>query len=191
MADKKIVNGVDVQAVMDTVKAIEGKAEIADFTFRLKNEWVDGGQNRGTAGPFHGALHENDHMEKFVMTADEPGILAGTDKGPNAVEYLLQALAACVTGTLVYHSAVRGIEIRAMESEIEGNIDLRGFLGISDEVKKGCKKMSVKFRVDTDEKNLATLRELVNLSPVYDTLKNYTEVDVSIERMSEAKSKAA
>jgi len=191
MADKKIVNGVDVQAVMDTVKAIEGKPDIAEFKFRLKNEWFSGGHNVGTAGPFHGANQENEHRSRLEMTADEPELLAGTDKGPNAVEYLLQALAACITGTLVYHSAVRGIEIRAMESEIEGDIDLRGFLGISDTVKKGCKTVHVKFRVDTDEGNMETLRELVNLSPVYDTMKSYSDVKVEIERMAEEKSKAA
>jgi len=188
---EKIVNGLDVQAVMDTVKAVEGNPEIADFRFRLTNRWESGGYNRGTVGKFYGALQENVHNDRFVMPADEPTLLAGTDKGPNAIEYLLQALAACITGTLVYHSAIRGIEIRSMESEYEADIDLRGFLGMSEEVNKAPRRVRVMVRVDTDEENIEKLKEFSGLSPVYNAIRDSMDVEISIKRMAAGKKKAA
>ena len=114
---------------------------------------------------------------------NEPTVLAGTDKAANPVEHLLNALAACLTTTLVYHAAVRGIEIRALEADVEGDIDLRGFLGLSNEVRRGFQNIRVKFRVDTDAGNVELLKALSKLSPVFDTTQNGTNVGVAIERM--------
>jgi len=191
MTDKKLLNGVDVQAVMDTVKAIEGKPEIADFKFRLTNKWVSGGHNRGTVGDFYGAMQENTHKIKLEYDADEPEMLAGTDKGANPVEYLLTALAACVTTTMVFHAAIRGIEIEELESELEGDIDLRGFLGLSRDVKRGYKNIRVKFRVKTAEENIEKLKALSKLSPVFNSVTEATRVDIDIERMAGKEAKAA
>ena len=109
-------------------------------------------------------------------------MLAGEDKGANPVEHLLHALASCMTTTLVYHAAVRGIKIEEVESDLEGDLDLRGFLGLSDEVRRGYENIRVKFKVKTDAENIERLRALSKLSPVFDITSKGTKIDVSIER---------
>ena len=84
---------------------------------------------------------------------------------------------------MVYHAAVRGIKLDAVESKLEGDLDLRGFLAITDEVRPGYEEIRVKFKVKTDLENLETLKELTRLSPVYDVVSNGTKVDVQIERL--------
>jgi uncharacterized OsmC-like protein len=116
------------------------------------------------------------------MDADEPAILAGNDEGANPVEHLLHALASCLTTSMVAHAAVRGIKIDELESEFEGDIDLRGFLGLDDTVPKGFTAIRAKFRVKADPADIETLRELANYSPVFNTLTNGTDVDVRVEQ---------
>ncbi len=177
-----ILNGVNVDDVQNTVHAIEDEPAIANFKFRLHNKWIKGGHNHSTVSDFFGANQETPHLKQFELDADEPPILAGTDRGANPVEHLLNALAACLTTTLIYHSALRGIRIDELESDLEGDIDLRGFLGLSDEVRRGYKKIRVNFRVKTDEKNIEKLKALSKLSPVFDVTSRGTDVEVNIER---------
>jgi len=116
----------------------------------------------------------------FVLDADEPPVLLGEDAGANPVEYVLHALAACLTTTMVYHAAARGIEIQAVHSELEGDLDLRGFLGLSNEVRKGYHDIRVRMRV----KSQATpdmLRDLAQYSPVFDIVSNSLPVQVVVE----------
>ena len=176
------VNGVDVGVVESTVKAIEEKPDLAKSKFRARNEWVSGGYNRSTINGFYGAGQENYRSKPFVLEADEPPLLAGEDRGANPVEHLLNALAACMTTTMVYHSAIRGIKVEEVESELEGDIDLRGFLGLSDEVRKGYEEIRVKFRVKTDAENVKRLKAFSRLSPVYDVVSKGTRVTVQIEK---------
>lgn len=184
MAEKtaKTVNGVDVGAVEGTVEAIKGKPDIAKFKFRLHNKWMDGGHNHSTVGKFYGANQENSHLKAFEWDADEPPMLAGKDLGANPVEHLLNALAACVTTTMVYHAAIRGIKIEELESDLEGDIDLRGFLGLSKDVRRGYENIRVNFKVKTDAENIEKLKALSKLSPVFDVTSNGTKVDINIER---------
>ena len=179
---QKIINGVDVEAVENTVNAIKNKPDIAKFKFRLQNKWINGGHNHSTVNNFYGANQENSHLQLFELDADKPPILAGTDKGANPVEHLLNALASCLTTTLVYHAAIRGIKIDELESNLEGDIDLRGFLGLTNEVRKGYQNIRVKFKVKTDVENIEKLKALSKLSPVFDVTSNGTKVDVQIER---------
>jgi uncharacterized OsmC-like protein len=179
---ERIVNGVDAQAVEDAVKMFTEKPELAKFKFRLHNKWVDGGHNHSTVGKFFGVNQENEHTNKLELDADEPPLLAGSDKGANPVEHLLNALAACLTTTLVYHAAVRGIKIEELESELVGNIDLRGFLGISKDVRNGYQDITVNFKVKTDEEKIDKLKALSKLSPVFDVTTHGTNVKVNIER---------
>ena len=86
-----------------------------------------------------------------------------------------------MTTTMVYHAAVRGIKLDEVESKLEGDLDLRGFFAITDEVRPGYEQIRVKFKVKTDLENLETLKELIRLSPVYDVVSNGTKVDVQIE----------
>lgn len=129
----------------------------------------------------YGAKQELAHKQKFELHADEPPILAGQDHGANPVEHLLHALASCVTTSMVAHAAVRGIEIQELESELEGDIDLRGFLGLASDVPKGYTEIRVKFMVKTDEQNLERLKSLAAFSPVYNSLINGVKVDIQVE----------
>ena len=176
-----VINGVDVTGLFGTIDAVNADTELAKFRFRADNTWIDGGHNRSTIQGFYGCRKEDDSRgEPFVLDADEPPVLLGGDAGANPVEFILHGLAACMTTSMVYHAAARGIEIGAVDSALEGDIDLRGFLGISDEVRKGYQSIRVRMRVKSDAKAEA-LRELVEYSPVYDVVSKSVPVDVTIE----------
>ncbi len=178
----RIVNGVNVETVENTIDAVKKDADIANFKFRLNNKWIEGGYNQSTVGPFFGAKKENFHAKPFKWDADEPPLLAGEDRAANPVEHLLNALSACLTTSLVYHAAVRGIKIDELETELEGDIDLQGFLGVSNGVRKGYQNIRVNFKVKSDGENLEKLKALSRFSPVLDTVTKGTNVDVRIER---------
>jgi uncharacterized OsmC-like protein len=180
---ERIVNGVNVDDVEALIGAIQESPDLAISKFRLSNKWIGGGLNQSRVSGFYSGGEEHQHEQEFALDADEPLVLAGTDKGANPVEHLLHALTACLATTLVYHAAVRGIEIRSLEASVEGDLDLRGFLGLSSDVRKGYENIRVSFRVDTDEENMDRLAALSKLSPVFDTTQNGTNVDVSIIQM--------
>lgn len=174
-------NGVDVTALFDTIAAVKQDRELAKFQFRARNQWLDGGHNRSTIKAFHGCRAEDTNRSApFVLDADEPPVLLGRDAGANPVEYVLHALAACLTTTMVYHAAARGIEIRAVESTLEGDLDLRGFLGVSNDVRKGFHDIRVLMRVQS-KAAAETLRGLAQYSPVYDIVSNSLPVQVVVE----------
>lgn len=175
-----VVNGVELETLMGTVKAIQADPELGVCHFRATNKWLSGNHNRSTVTGFYGAKQEMQHKQTFTMDADEPAILAGDDNGANPVEHLLHALASCLTTSMVAHAAVRGIAIEEMESEFEGDIDLNGFLGLDANVPKGYTAIRAKFRVKADPKDMDQIRELVKFSPVYNTLTNGTPVDVQV-----------
>lgn len=182
MAEEQVLNGVDVAAVGELVKNIQGDPELGACKFHIKNKWINCAFNQSKIESFYGAKQEIAHEKVFTLDVDEPPVLAGTDKGANPVEHLLNALAGCLTTTLVYHAAVRGIKIEELESELEGDLDLQGFLGLSNEVRKGYQNISVNFKVKTDEQNLDRLKVLSKLSPVFDVTSNGTNVTVTVER---------
>ncbi|NLE38105.1 MAG: OsmC family protein [Pirellulaceae bacterium] len=175
------VNGIDLNVLEETVEAMRNEPELGRCKFRARNKWRGGTQNRTTIAEFHAANRENSHQHDFEMDADEPPMLAGEDEGANPVEHLLNALAGCATTSMVAHAAVRGIHIDELESELEGDLDLNGFLGLDPTVPKGYTNIRVKFRVKTDEANLNKLKSLAQLSPVYNTLTNGVKVDIQIE----------
>lgn len=175
-----VVNGVELETLMGTVKAIQADPELGVCHFRATNKWLSGNHNRSTVTGFYGAKQEMQHKQTFTMDADEPAILAGDDNGANPVEHLLHALASCLTTSMVAHAAVRGIAIEEMESEFEGDIDLNGFLGLDANVPKGYTAIRAKFRVKADPKDMDQIRELAKFSPVYNTLTNGTPVDVQV-----------
>lgn len=174
------LNGVNVTDVENLAAAIVEDPGLAQSHFRLKNTWVSGGFNQSEIGSFYTARQELRHAENFSLYADEPPLLAGSDKAPNPVEHLLNALASCLTTTFIYHAAIRGIEIEELEATLEGDLDLRGFFGISTDVRRGYENIRVQFKVKTEEENLEKLKALSTLSPVYDTVRNGTNVDLSI-----------
>ena len=182
MAEAQILNGVNVAAVNELVKNVEGDPELGSCKFRIKNSWKTAAQNQSTIEGFYAAKQEIPHEVPFSLNADEPPIHAGLDKDPTPVEHLLNALAGCLTTTLVYHAAVRGIKVEELESELEGDLDIRGFLGISNEVRRGYQNIRVNFKVKTDAENIEKLKALSKLSPVFDITSNGTNVQVDIER---------
>lgn len=179
-AEKK-VNGINLDILAETVNAIKNDPELGKCTFRARNTWIAGGHNCTTITGFYGAKQEIAHKQKFELHADEPAILAGEDQAANPVEHLLNALAGCVTTSMVAHAAVRGIHIEELESELEGDIDLRGFLGLAADVPKGYTDIRLKFKVKTAADNLEQLKELAEMSPVYNTLINGSKVSISVQ----------
>ncbi|WP_203434347.1 OsmC family protein [Nitrosococcus halophilus] len=148
---------------------------------RAQYTWLGGNHNSSTITGFYGAKQEIAHKQMFVLHADEPPLLAGGDEGANPVEYLLNALAACVTTSMVAHAAVRGIHIEELESEIEGDIELRGFLGLSNDVPKGFSDIRVSFKVKADVDNMERLKKLTEYSPVFNTITQGANVDIQVE----------
>ena len=177
----QITNGVDVTALGEVLEAVQGDPEIAKFQFRAKNKWLGGGHNRSEIQSFYGACQEDtSRTEPFVMDNAEPPVLLGQDEGANPVEYVLHALAGCMTTTMVYHAAARGITIESVETELEGDLDLHGFLRIDDSVRNGYENVRVKFKVKSDA-SPEQLADLARISPVFDIVSNPVPVAVSIE----------
>ena len=182
MTVKAIINGVELETVNHTVQAIRQDPELSKSNFHVANQWISGGHNHVTIRDFYGARQEIPHNQVFELDEDEPALLAGTDIGPNPVEYLLTALSGCMTSAMVYHAALQGIHIRSLECHVEGDIDLQGFLGINDRVRKGYQNIRVNFKVDTDEHSLQKLKNLSKMSPVYDTIRRGTSITIAVER---------
>lgn len=177
-----MVNGIHIETLMATVKAVEGSPDLGQCKFRARNTWLGGSRNCTSVSGFYGAGQEFEHKQTFKLYADEPQILAGNDEGANPVEHLLNALAGCVTTSMVAHAAVRGINIEALECELEGDIDLRGFLGLADDVPKGFTDIRINFKVTSDVGDLKTLKELASYSPVFNTLMQGVNVAIELQK---------
>ena len=178
------LNGVNVDQLSGNIDAIKNSPVLGKFKFRANNKWINGGHNQTTINNFHGIQQEHDHADPFKLDADEPPLLLGEDIGPNPVEYALTALAACVTTALVYHAAAKGIKLHAVESRLEGDIDLRGFLGISNDVRRGYENIRIYYKIDADVPD-DQLEELIQMgtkySPVFDTITNPVTVTAQLD----------
>lgn len=175
-----ITNGVNVTALSDTIAAVKQTPAIADFRFRAENRWMGGDHNRTTVRGFRGACAEHVHANgPFEMDNAEPPVLLGEGAAPNPVEYVLHALAGCLTTTMVYHAAARGVRIEAVESSLEGDLDLRGFLGLDATVRKGFSAVRVMMLVRSDA-DPETLRALMQYSPVFDIVSKSLPVEVTV-----------
>jgi uncharacterized OsmC-like protein len=178
----KVLNGVDVDQITNVISCIETDPAFAVVQFRVNNQWIDGSLNRSRIKDFYAACEEDTTRdEAFTLDADEPIIMAGGDSVPNPVEYLLHALAGCLTTSLVFHSAVRGLKITAIESELEGDLDLRGLFGLSDKISKRPQDVRVTMRVRS-EASIDELMEMAQFSPVYDTVSRSLPVPLIIEK---------
>jgi uncharacterized OsmC-like protein len=175
-------NGVNVNRLAATIKALAQQSQLAAFRFRARNQWDTGGHNQITVDSFYGTSQEMEHKQPFRFDADEPAVLLGEDNGANPVEFVLAGLSGCMTTTLAYHAAGRGINIDSIESEYEGDIDLRGMLDLDPNVRPGYREIRVKFRVK-GEADEATIQELVRKSPVFDTLSNPVKIKVEVEKI--------
>jgi uncharacterized OsmC-like protein len=180
----RIRNGVDSEQMYGTLDAIKADPSLGVFQFRARNRWIDGAHNRTTIQSFYGAGQEDaTRTHAFTIDAGEPAILLGNDTGPNPAEALLHALAACLTTSLVYVAAARKVRLTSVESTLEGDMDVRGALGLSDEVRNGFSKIRVSFRVSGDAP-AEKLREVVERaqarSAVFDMVTNGVPVEVGV-----------
>ncbi len=180
----RIRNGVDTEQLYGTLDAIKAQPELGVFQFRARNQWLDGAHNRSTIQVFYGAGQEDATRESaFTLDAGEPGILLGFDTGPNPAEHLLHALAACLTTSLIYVAAARKVRLTEVESVLEGDMDVRGALGISNEVRNGFSRIRVSFTVKGDAPP-EKLREVVERakarSAVFDMVTNGVPVEVDV-----------
>jgi uncharacterized OsmC-like protein len=178
------LNGVDVPTLFATLDAVKGAPEIANFQFRARNTWVSGTHNRSVIQGFYGAGQEDtSRSEPFVYDADHPTVLVGGGTAPTPVEFLLHAVAACITSGLANIAAARGVTLHRVESTVEGDIDLLGILGLSDEVRNGYQQIRVSVVIDGDV-SPAELAALVEQSrrrsAVYDVLTNGTDVVIDV-----------
>jgi uncharacterized OsmC-like protein len=179
------INGRDVQAAMDTIAAIKANKSLAKFQFRARNRWITGGENRSTIRDFFGAGREdNSRGSAFEFTNGEPPVLLGNNEGANPVEFLLHALAGCVTTTFILHAMARGITIRELSTELEGDLDVQGLLGLDDSVSPGYDQIRIRMHVKADcpEKDIDDLLAYAQQhSPVCNTV--CRPVPVVIERV--------
>jgi uncharacterized OsmC-like protein len=185
MAEKKMVNGVNVEALFKTIDAIKEKPEIAKFKFRATNKWINGTHCRATIKDFYGALREDDFRPPMDYDMDEPPVLLGNNEGRNPVEYLLVALSGCLTTSLVAHASAKGIEIKGVQSRYEGDIDLRGFLAVSEDVPVGYQDIRVYFKIDADvsqEQKEEMIKMAQKYSPVYNTITKSAPVTVALDK---------
>mgnify|MGYP002620669152 CR=1 FL=1 len=175
------VNAIDIDTLGKTIAAVENDPELAQCRFRATNRWQGGNRNIGRVKSFYAAKQELEHRTTYETHSDEPPILAGDDSAANPVEHLLTALAACITTSLVAHAAVRGIELDSVESHLEGEIDLNGYLGLRDDVPRGYQRIQVRFEVESDA-DAEELQKLAEFSPVFNTIMNGAEVDLRVEK---------
>jgi len=179
------INGLNVDAAMATIAALKADKSLGRFQFRAKNKWIDGGVNRSTIRDFYGAGQEDTSRNtSFEFTNGEPPVLLGNNEGANPVEFLLHALAGCVTTTFVLHAMARGITIRELSTELVGDLDLQGLLGLDDSVSPGYEQIRISLHVKADcpDKELEDLLVYAQQhSPVCNTV--CRPVPVVIERV--------
>jgi uncharacterized OsmC-like protein len=177
-------NGVDVPTLFATLDVVRAQPAAAQFQFRARNEWVHGTHSRSAIQGFFGAGQEDtSRTEPFVYDADHPSVLVGTGNGPTPVEFLLHAIAACLTAGIVNVASARGITLNRVESTVEGDIDLLGIFGMSDEVRNGYREIRVHFTIDGDapaEQLRAIVDQSRDRSAVYDVLTNGTRVALDV-----------
>ncbi len=184
----KVVNGVNVTQLFETIDNIKKNKEIAKFNFRAQNKWINGTENHTTVSDYYGACTTHTRDKPHVFVKDEPPILLGSDKGANPVEYLLAGLAGCITTSLVAHAAARGIKIDSIESTLEGDIDLLGFLQLDENVNPGYQGINISFKIESDASE-EVLQELIELakkaSPVANTISRPTPVNVRLVKQGD------
>ena len=176
-------NGVDTATLFATLDAVKAAPEAAKFEFRASNEWVTGTHSRSTIDGFYGVGADRSHEHTFQFDADHPAVLVGRDNGPTPVEFVLHALAACLTAGLANIAAARGVRLTEVRSTVSGDIDLNGILGLNPAVRNGYQSITVRFTVKGDAPS-DKLRELVEQSrarsAVYDIITNRVPVTIEV-----------
>ncbi|MCF6506634.1 OsmC family protein [Blastococcus sp. MG754426] len=190
MTTTATANGIDVRALAETIDAIKEDPNLASFTFRARSRWQEGTYNTGEIRAFtHAGSQDESRAAAFTLHGDEPPVLLGANRGPNAVELLLQSLAFCYAVGYVANAAARGIEVTGMEYDIEGDFDVRPFLGL-DGPRPGFTAIRARARVSSPNATPEQLQELCRYvqetSPVRDSLVNPVPVETTLEVVPEA-----
>jgi uncharacterized OsmC-like protein len=177
-------NGVDTATLFATLDAVKQAPEAANFQFRAHNEWISGTHNRSTIADYFGVGEERCHERTFVFDADHPAVLVGQDQGPTPVEFVLHALAACLTAGLANIAAARRVRLTEVRSTVTGDIDLNGILGLNHDVRNGYQRITVRFTIKGDAP-AEKLREIVEQSrarsAVYDIITNTVPVTIEVD----------
>lgn len=177
------MNGVDVPTLFATIDAVDNQRELAAFRFRATNTWQSGTHSKTSITSFYGAGAEHEHVRTFVVEADHPTVLVGGDNAPLPVELVLAGLASCLTGGIGNIASARGVELHSVESTVEGEIDLQGILGLSDQVRNGYQKIRVDFQISGDAPE-EKLRQIVEQSrarsAVFDIITNSVPVEITV-----------
>jgi len=181
---KTLINGVNVDQLVATIHAIQENPKLARFQFRAHNEWINGGQSRSTIQSFYGAGQEDtSRSQPFTLEGDEPPVLLGGNAAPNAVEAVLHALASCLAVGFIYNAAAQGINVESLSFDLEGDLDLHAFLGLSDKTRPGYEGIRLTYRVKSDaprEKIVELCNYVQKTSPVFDIISNPVPVTVSL-----------
>jgi uncharacterized OsmC-like protein len=177
-------HGVDTPTLAATLDVVRGQRDLARFQFRARNRWVAGTFSRTTMESFSGAGAEHEHIAPYAYDADHPKVLVGEDRGPTPVEFLLHALASCITAGIANIAAIRGVTLTEVESTLEGDIDLQGIFGMSDEVRNGYQRLRATFRIKGDappEKLAEIVEQSRRRSAVFDVLTNGIPVAIDVK----------
>jgi uncharacterized OsmC-like protein len=177
------MNGVDTPTLFATINAVRDQPELAQFTFRASNQWQKGTHSRGRCEAFDGAGGRHTHTSEYGFDADHPEVLVGTGLGPTPVEFLLHGLAACLTAGIGNIAAARGIELESVESSVEGEMDMRGILGLSDEVRNGYQNLTVNFTIKGNapaDKLEKLVAQSMARSAVFDVMTNGVPISVNV-----------
>jgi uncharacterized OsmC-like protein len=177
------LNGVNTPALFATIDAVDGTRELAKFQFRATNKWQSGTHSRSSVTSFYGAGSEQEHVREYTVDADHPAVFAAEDNAPTPVELVLCGLASCITAGIGTVSAARGVELYSVESTIEGDIDLQGILGLSDDVRNGFQNIRIDFKVEgnaSDEKLREIVEQSRSRSAVFDIVTNGVPVDITV-----------
>jgi uncharacterized OsmC-like protein len=176
-------NGVNTPALFATIDAVRAAPELARFRFRASNRWIDGTFSESQVEAFDGAGGTHAHATRFTYSADHPSVLVGGDRGPTPIEFLLHGLAGCITAGIGNIAAARGITLRSVTSRVEGDIDLRGILGLSNEVRNGYERIRMHFDIEGDapaDKLKEIVAQSTARSAVFDVLTHGTPIDITV-----------
>jgi uncharacterized OsmC-like protein len=176
-------NGVDIEAIRGARDALAETSDLARFQFRATNRWVDGVHSRTTFDTFYGVGDEQAHKQPFTYDADHPELFAAPDNGPTPVEFVLHGLASCITAGIASVAAHRGIALHSVTSTLEGDLDMRGLLGIDGDVRNGYQAIRVRFHVEGDapaDELEALVRQSTKRSAVFDVVTNGVPVDIEV-----------
>lgn len=178
-----VVNGIDTEQVAAVASKIANGENYGKFKWRAKNQWIDGSRNQSTIQGFYAGGEENtDRKQALTVDADQPIFLAGHNTAPNSVEHLLHALTSCLNTTLVYHASVQGIPLEEVIVNAEGDMNTKGFFGISDDVKRGYENIRINMQVKSPA-DVETLTKCAMYSPVYEVVSGSVPVDFKMTKI--------